>query len=140
MAGTYPLALNNLAVADPNVEGSSRLSSGMGAGSCAPGIGISQRDTSVTANEFDLVATQPQTSSNIGWGGDNAVTGQTSSDLPQLKVVDYATPDFNNVIGLQKADNNAAAGSAINSASGYINSTGSATTTDTWLWGIGLVV
>ena len=90
-AENLAFALNNPAVADASVEGAS---SGMNAGSCAPGIGIGTLQAGITADDFSLVATGPQKSSNLGWGGDNTVSGQETADLPNLTEADYTTPGF----------------------------------------------
>lgn len=130
-AQNLAFALNNPAVADATVEGAS---SGMNAGSCAPGIGISILESPVTGDEFTLSATGPQKSSNLGWGGTDGATGQLEANLPSLTEADYLTPGFTATTGL-----NVTTGSTANNAeigtTGYFNRTGATVGTGVWLWG-----
>jgi hypothetical protein len=126
-----PFALNNPAIADASVEGAS---SGMNAGSCAPGIGISQLSQPVVGDEFTLSATGPQKSSNLGWGGLDGATGQLEANLPSLTEADYLTPGFAATTGLNVTTGSTAADAEIGT-SGYFNRTGVTVGTGVWLWG-----
>ena len=130
-ATNLAFALNNPAVADASVEGAS---SGMNAGSCAPGMGIGTLQAGITGDEFSLVATGPQKSSNLGWGGDSVVSGQETADLPSLTEADYLTPGFTATTGLNVTTGSTAADAEIGT-SGYFNRTGDTVASGVWLWG-----
>lgn len=130
-ATNLAFALNNPAVADASVEGAS---SGMNAGSCAPGMGIGTLQAGIIADQFSLVATGPQKSSNLGWGGTDGASGQLEANLPSLTEADYTTPGFTATTGLNVTTVSTAADAEIGS-SGYFNRTGDTVASGVWLWG-----
>ena len=80
------------------------------------------------------MATGPQKSSNLGWGGDSVVSGQETADLPSLTEADYTTPGFTATTGLNVTTGSTAADAEIGST-GYFNRTGDTVASGVWLFG-----
>ncbi len=89
-----------VAPADPSVEGAT---SGMNAAQCNPGIGIASAEIDPKDSDWSPNARDPVAGQNIGWGGDSAESGQETSDIPFLKVVDYDAADFNDTFAFVQA-------------------------------------
>jgi len=132
-----------IAPADPNAEGTN---SGMGAGSCYPGIGIATAVTNPKASDWPRVDQLTVNGQPLGWGGDSAVTGQETADIPLLKAVDYAGTDFNDTAIFDQCD--LAGAGAINKGDVYNATSGAALASDLdvalaendWQWGVVPVV
>jgi hypothetical protein len=131
-----------IAPADPNVEGTN---SGMGAGSCYPGIGIATAVTNPKESDWPRVDQLTVPGQPLGWGGDGTVTGQEDADIPLLKAVDYDNTDFNDTAIFDQCD--LASVGAINIGDVYNATSGAAlaSTLDValaendWQWGVVLV-
>jgi hypothetical protein len=121
-----------VAVADPNVEG---VVSGMIAGSCSPGIGVSTGIINPKGEDWDRV-TKVLQDQPLGWGGDSAVTGQETADIPDSHTVNYGAADFNNTpVTFVIANTQAAPNAVYDSISGAINRTDQTVEIGDWLWG-----
>jgi len=108
-----------VAPADPNVEGTN---SGMNAGSCFPGIGVSTGNYDGKTEDWSDLQRAPLQTQAIG---------ATATDV---LAVDYEAVDFNDKVGYVLTVAETPNGGLIG-ATGYANHTGETVPAGVWIWG-----